>query len=542
MNMNHPLSTPGKDQEQQSQSLHYSFGLHTPASSITPTDEAPSSPPLHQYESLTGLLNESGTPTSYGVDLDDESYNHLSMEDGFLNMSQDGISSNARRDSGRCRICGYSFRYDSPCAILLGIIGISSLGVMLGLIFPSTPTTTTTQQQQDDPSASNSTETVRWDTISNILGYTYFLAWTLSFYPQIITNYKYPHKVHGGVSLDFIVWNIVGFACHAFYTTSFCYSSVVRKEYVDRFGGGDDAIVDGNATDSMEYNNLGVNVDEVFPNPFNNWTWGNGNSTTDDGFDNDDGGSSSNATNSNDHAPIAVPQVKGNDVAFAWHALLLTIITFIQITWWSERHNNGKQQQQHVYYSTQNERNSQSSWVESSTSEKDGNANVIHSRSLENDVALTGSPLGGEEQETTTYNSPLEQRVNNDDDTNHQQEHYLHNEQEPNNLQSMPTQSMAAPSAPGHNIHWTHRISSTTKFLILLLLLMCIAGAIMVACDVNFSYWGGGDQWQWIDYLYFLSFVKVGVSIVKYIPQVRKWACMKSILCMQIPSDACPSE
>lgn len=34
------------------------------------------------------------------------------------------------------------------------------------------------------------------------------------------------------------------------------------------------------------------------------------------------------------------------------------------------------------------------------------------------------------------------------------------------------------------------------------------------------GYWGGGDTWQWIDYLYFLSFVKVGVSIVKYIPQV----------------------
>ena len=71
-----------------------------------------------------------------------------------------------------------------------------------------------------------------------------------------------------------------------------------------------------------------------------------------------------------------------------------------------------------------------------------------------------------------------------------------------------------------NDTHWTRRISSTTKILILLLLSMCIAGAIMVACNVQVTYWGGGDQWQWIDYLYFLSFVKVGVSIVKYIPQV----------------------
>ena len=42
----------------------------------------------------------------------------------------------------------------------------------------------------------------------------------------------------------------------------------------------------------------------------------------------------------------------------------------------------------------------------------------------------------------------------------------------------------------------------------------------MVECNIGVGYWGGGDMWQWIDYLYFLSFVKVGVSVVKYIPQV----------------------
>mmetsp|Transcript_13230 Transcript_13230/g.28086 ORF Transcript_13230/g.28086 Transcript_13230/m.28086 type:complete len:276 (-) Transcript_13230:78-905(-) len=75
------------------------------------------------------------------------------------------------------------------------------------------------------------------------------------------------------------------------------------------------------------------------------------------------------------------------------------------------------------------------------------------------------------------------------------------------------------PSPPQQ--HWTRRISSTTKCLISLLLLLSIVGAIMVADNVTIP-WGGADAttWQWIDYLYFLSFVKVGVSIVKYIPQV----------------------
>ena len=51
----------------------------------------------------------------------------------------------------------------------------------------------------------------------------------------------------------------------------------------------------------------------------------------------------------------------------------------------------------------------------------------------------------------------------------------------------------------------------------------------MVACDANLGYGGDDDGggWQWIDYLYFLSLVKVGVSIVKYIPQVSTFFCAK---------------
>ena len=74
-----------------------------------------------------------------------------------------------------------------------------------------------------------------------------------------------------------------------------------------------------------------------------------------------------------------------------------------------------------------------------------------------------------------------------------------------------------------HNhLHCAQKISSTTKVLILLLLLTCFTGAMMVASNEYIGIFGGEGQWQWVDYLYFLSFVKVGVSIVKYIPQVRE--------------------
>ena len=43
----------------------------------------------------------------------------------------------------------------------------------------------------------------------------------------------------------------------------------------------------------------------------------------------------------------------------------------------------------------------------------------------------------------------------------------------------------------------------------------------MVSCNIQVSYWGGGDKWQWIDYLYFLSFIKLGISVVKSLSEAR---------------------
>ena len=148
------------------------------------------------------------------------------------------------------------------------------------------------------------------------------------------------------------------------------------------------------------------------------------------------------ATNDNDEDVAVVPQVQINDVAFAWHALVLATITFVQLAWFS------------------------------------------------------GGRGGSGSTSPSTVNT-------------HQKDTLL---------------------------YWTNRISPTTKFLILILLVVCVAGAIIVACHV--SIWIGGErsQWQWIDYLYFLSFVKVGISIVKYIPQVRyHWPVQLRCTCFASP-------
>eukprot|EP00970_Alexandrium_tamarense_P009674 scaffold1942_cov197-Alexandrium_tamarense.AAC.6 len=532
----HPLQQHHQQQQRQGEDWH-KYTLHTPKHNDVDNYFNTPTPPnnnssnsasghttlplpnnLFQYESLTGLLLQTGSTPTFGIDDDNESYKHHSnfnMEEEFDNNLHDGggerRNATRRRRSalekgmkrvgkkccGLCRRMGWnvSMKYDSPCAILLGMMGVASVGVILGVLFPSNDATMTAPAD-----LSPSTDDVdRWNTTSNILGYTYFLSWTLSFYPQIITNYLHPHKARHGVSLDFVVWNIVGFACYAVYVTCFRYSDVVREEYADRFGSGGattESGVDGEDDEVNTHNSTSVSVvvdgmlssmSRSFISSYQNGTLYNStdgyshdiNSTSDHNWGNSTANTTHDTTNSNttddtssDDMPIAVPQVKANDVAFAWHALILTIVTFVQIVWFSDsRSDRGDDGEMDGSQCEMNR-----GWIEVEGGED------VHADDLS-----TAMDLGESESLYRRRRSP-------------------HNRSK--RLNSIDEQ------------HWTKRISSTTKCLIFLLLLSCAGGVVMVATEANITYWGGGEQWQWIDYLYFLSFVKVGVTTVKYIPQV----------------------
>ncbi|KAJ3070487.1 hypothetical protein HDU98_006509 [Podochytrium sp. JEL0797] len=57
--------------------------------------------------------------------------------------------------------------------------------------------------------------------ISFLLGWTYFLAWSVSFYPQIILNAQ-RRSVHG-LSVDFVLLNVLGFLCYSIFNLAhFC--------------------------------------------------------------------------------------------------------------------------------------------------------------------------------------------------------------------------------------------------------------------------------------------------------------------------------
>lgn len=83
-------------------------------------------------------------------------------------------------------------------------------------------------------------ELCTWCKVSSATGWTYFLCWSISFYPQLLNNYR--RKSVEGLSFDFMALNILGFACYSVFNLALRYSPVVRAEYNARFAHGSVAV------------------------------------------------------------------------------------------------------------------------------------------------------------------------------------------------------------------------------------------------------------------------------------------------------------
>lgn len=51
--------------------------------------------------------------------------------------------------------------------------------------------------------------------VSSVVGWLYFLAWSVSFYPQILSNYRRKSVV--GLNFDFLSLNLVGFVLYSLF-------------------------------------------------------------------------------------------------------------------------------------------------------------------------------------------------------------------------------------------------------------------------------------------------------------------------------------
>jgi len=69
-----------------------------------------------------------------------------------------------------------------------------------------------------------------------IIGWIYFLAWSISFYPQIIENFRRKSVI--GLNFDFLALNIVGFTLYGLYNIGLFWIRPIQDEYLSRHARG----------------------------------------------------------------------------------------------------------------------------------------------------------------------------------------------------------------------------------------------------------------------------------------------------------------
>ncbi|XP_065078565.1 cystinosin homolog isoform X2 [Ochlerotatus camptorhynchus] len=65
-----------------------------------------------------------------------------------------------------------------------------------------------------------------------VIGWIYFVAWTISFWPQMIVNFRRKSVV--GLSFDFLVLNLLGHTLYAIFNCSLYWNNHIEQEYFSR--------------------------------------------------------------------------------------------------------------------------------------------------------------------------------------------------------------------------------------------------------------------------------------------------------------------
>ncbi|XP_021926700.1 cystinosin homolog isoform X2 [Zootermopsis nevadensis] len=68
---------------------------------------------------------------------------------------------------------------------------------------------------------------------SAVIGWIYFVAWSISFYPQIYENWKRKSVV--GLNFDFLSLNIVGFVLYSLFNCGLYWITEIEEEYMRRY-------------------------------------------------------------------------------------------------------------------------------------------------------------------------------------------------------------------------------------------------------------------------------------------------------------------
>lgn len=72
--------------------------------------------------------------------------------------------------------------------------------------------------------------------LNAVIGWLYFVAWSVSFYPQIYLNWKRQSVI--GLNFDFVAYNITGFIAYGLFNIGMFWIPEVQREYFAKHPGG----------------------------------------------------------------------------------------------------------------------------------------------------------------------------------------------------------------------------------------------------------------------------------------------------------------
>lgn len=91
------------------------------------------------------------------------------------------------------------------------------------------------------------------DIVIQIVGWIYFAAWSISFYPQILINFQ--RKKVTGLDFNFIALNLTGFLCYTIYNVCLFYIPRFQKDFVH---------FNPNQTEPVFANDVGFSIHATF--------------------------------------------------------------------------------------------------------------------------------------------------------------------------------------------------------------------------------------------------------------------------------------
>uniref|UniRef100_G1LRL7 Cystinosin n=2 Tax=Ailuropoda melanoleuca TaxID=9646 RepID=G1LRL7_AILME len=72
--------------------------------------------------------------------------------------------------------------------------------------------------------------------INQVIGWIYFVAWSISFYPQVVTNWRRKSVI--GLSFDFVALNLTGFVAYSVFNIGLLWVPYIKEQFFFKYPNG----------------------------------------------------------------------------------------------------------------------------------------------------------------------------------------------------------------------------------------------------------------------------------------------------------------